>query len=223
MTISNYSATLNHARIQCPPKEVPRERSRDRERDFCYRRATDVELIEACLDGEQAAWNELVDRYKWLVYSVARRSGLSATDIDDAFQNVFTIVFRRLSSVRNHESLPAWVVTIARRECFHIGKSLPVGQDLDDDIAEEASGRGEPFVDEIHRWERQNMVRAAMDQLDPRSRTLLEALFLEVPTPSYQEIASRLDIPEGSIGPTRARAVKKLENILEVMGIDNLL
>ncbi|HYN88697.1 MAG TPA: sigma factor, partial [Ardenticatenaceae bacterium] len=70
---------------------------------------SDPALIQACINGDQSGWNELVDRYGRLVYSIPQRYGLSATDADDVFQNVFTIVLRRLESLRDQTRLSAWL------------------------------------------------------------------------------------------------------------------
>jgi DNA-directed RNA polymerase specialized sigma24 family protein len=60
----------------------------------------------------------------------------------------------------------------------------------------------------------------ALKHLEARCRELLMALFLESATPSYEELSKRLDIPVGSIGPTRARCFKKLEDKLVEIGFD---
>lgn len=62
------------------------------------------------------------------------------------------------------------------------------------------------------------MVREALQQLDGRDRDLLEALFMRTEPASYEQLAREFDIPIGSIGPTRARAFRKLEAILRDMG-----
>jgi hypothetical protein len=60
----------------------------------------------------------------------------------------------------------------------------------------------------------------ALDQLEPVGQQLLRALFLEQPTPSYEKVADRLGLAVGSIGPARARYLKKLETILTSLGAE---
>ena len=67
----------------------------------------DPELIRTCLRGDEAAWSKLVDRYRHLVYSVAKRYGLCDADADDVSQNVFVALFRKLGTIRNPSLLPA--------------------------------------------------------------------------------------------------------------------
>lgn len=177
---------------------------------------SDPDLIQACLNGDAAAWKELVERYARLVYSIPLRLGLSADDADDVFQNVFTIVFRQLHSLRNHNVLAAWLITITHRESLHLRKLLaPYAKSYEFSATIDALP-----PDQVETWERQHLVRQAMSQLDPESQKLLTALFLDPSAPTYKEIAARLGIPEGSIGPLRARCFKKLEAVLVAMGID---
>ena len=120
-----HNITHSNARLPqiAPTCAAPKQRTRwsQYRRDRVARSSdgavyrSDSCLIQACLDGEDAAWRELVDRYGRLVYSVALRYGLSAVDVDDVFQNVFTIVFNQLAQLRNQKLLAAWLITITWR------------------------------------------------------------------------------------------------------------
>ncbi len=177
----------------------------------------DAELIQACLDGDQTAWQELVLRYGRLVYSIPRRYGLSDSDADDVFQNVFTIVFRRLATLRDQARLTAWLITVTHREALRLSKRLPPASELDESAEDGAA----PPLDQVQNWERQHIVHQALDQLGSPCRELLTALFLDPDDNSYDKIASRLGIPIGGVGPTRARCFKKLEAILIRLGFDS--
>ena len=61
-------------------------------------RKDDTQLVQACLNGAADAWNELVDRYARLVYSIPRRYRLCEADSDDVFQAVFTQLFQQLAA-----------------------------------------------------------------------------------------------------------------------------
>jgi RNA polymerase sigma factor (sigma-70 family) len=63
--------------------------------------------------------------------------------------------------------------------------------------------------------EEQHRIRTALSLLDDRCKTLLEMLFYASEVPSYAEIAASLGVPEGSIGPTRARCLAKLLRMLK--------
>ena len=85
---------------------------------------SDAALVRACLAGDEDAWEELVDRYGRLVYSIPRRLGLSAVDADDVFQNVFAALFRRLADLRDQSRLTSWLITTTYRECWRAGKQV---------------------------------------------------------------------------------------------------
>ncbi len=175
----------------------------------------DPTLIGACLRGNESAWKELVERYGRLVYSIARRNGLSAIDADDVTQIVFMSLMRQLRSLRKQVCLAAWLITVTNRQSQRFARRNRICSELGETIADESS----PLQVQVQRWEQQEMVRRAISQLDRRDRELIINLFLES-APSYAEIASHLGLPEGSIGPTRARAFKKLERILFAMGFE---
>jgi RNA polymerase sigma factor (sigma-70 family) len=176
---------------------------------------SDAHLIKACLDGDEKAWNDLVERYARLVYSIPRRYGLAAEDADDVFQSVFTIVFRQLRKLREQQALVAWLIKITHRESLRVARLAKHGE-LDERIQDTA----DPPSEQAELWERQHMVREAISEIGAPCRDLLTALFLESPLPSYNEIAARLELSIGSIGPMRARCFKKLESMLTAMGLD---
>ena len=178
---------------------------------------SDTDLIDACLSGDQQAWQELVTRYSRLVYSIPRRNGFNADDADDVFQNVFTIVYRQLSTLRQRQALPAWLITITQRQCIRLRKPGLAQVELNETGLDSELQTG----DQVQAWERQHLVQQALRELDPRCRQLLTALFLDPGGDGYKAIATRLQIPIGSIGPVRARCFKKLETILKAMGIDS--
>lgn len=179
---------------------------------------SDPLLVRACLAGDEAAWEELIDRYGRLVYSIPRRLGLSESDADDVFQNVFVTLLRNLGSLRDQTRLSAWLITTTRREAWRLGRAG--SRRAEDELNESLPADDPAALDDVVRWEREQGVREALRRLDDRCRELLTALFLEPATPSYEVIASRLGIPVGSIGPTRARCFKKLDAILRELGID---
>lgn len=178
---------------------------------------SDPQLIEACLAGHQQAWNEVIDRYGRLVYSIPRRYGLSEADADDVSQSVFTILYRKLDSLQDKTRLSAWLITTTHRECWRIGKKGDNAATLNEQI----TSVGNPSDSQLETWEQQQLIREAMQRLGGSCRDLLTALFLDPSEPSYEQIAERLNIKVGSIGPTRARCFKKLERLLVEMGFES--
>ena len=177
---------------------------------------SDPGLVQACLDGDDAAWSTLVEKYQRLVLSVAHKCGLADADADDVFQIVFTTLFRRLDGLRDQTRLSSWLITTTYREAWRFGKSAQRHTALDEAIVDV----GTPPGDLVAQAEREQLVRDAMVLLDDRCRALLTALFLTDDAPSYDQIAGRFGMPVGSIGPTRARCFKKMDAVLREMGID---
>ncbi len=172
----------------------------------------DVAVIEACLAGDEHAWAELVTRYSRLVHSVIRRHRLAGATADDVFQDVFTACVRQLPKIRRHTALPKWFITTTHRVCRKHYESARGGQATPPaDLADVA----EPPAELIEAWERQHLVGRALRSLGGRCRDLLTALYAEPSPVRYDELARRLEIPTGSIGPTRARCLKKLLAIIE--------
>ncbi len=183
-----------------------------KERAGTYR--SDPALVQACIDGEEGAWFELVERYSRLVYSIALRNGFPAADADDVVQNVFLIALRRLTGLRDQTRLSSWLITTTYRECWRLRRREPAQDELDEAVPD----AGEPVGAELLRWEREQQVHEALGRIDDRCRELLSALFLEEGEASYAVVAERLGVPVGSIGPTRARCFKKLEKALGQVG-----
>lgn len=163
---------------------------------------TDASLVERCLEGDSAAWQSLVLRYQRLIYSVARayfRNGVA----DDVFQDVCLELYRRLESVRDVQSLPAWIITVTKRTC---GKALANVSDWEDVDSESLAD----IDQKIPAIENRFWLEQVLDSLSDRDRQLIECLYLDPDQPSYAEISDKLNIPVASIGPTRARSLEKL-------------
>jgi RNA polymerase sigma factor (sigma-70 family) len=176
---------------------------------------SDPGLVQACLDGDETAWAELVERYQRLVLSVARRCGLSDDDADDVFQIVFATLFRRLEGLRDQTRLSSWLITTTYREAWRLGRNTERHAPLSEAIVDV----GTPPFELVAQAEREQLVREAIGRLDARCRNLLTALFLSGDQPAYDEVARRFGMPVGSIGPTRVRCFKKLAAILDELGV----
>lgn len=182
----------------------------------------DDELVRRCLEKDREAWEALVTRYGKLVYALAMRSGLSSDDSADVFQMVFVTAYRNLHLLDRPESLPFWLSTIARREAWQVSRKLsrrvePRPSDASQPLPEVASPTPLPD-EEVERVERVGLVHRGLDLLDERCRSLLQLLFFQEPSMSYEEASRTLGLPLGSIGPTRARCLEKLKRSLAKVG-----
>lgn len=177
---------------------------------------TEDDLVLSCLDGSERAWEEMVRRYSRLIYSVTRRYGVAASDSEDICQNVFIKAFRYLSNLRDPSRLSAWLIATTHHECLTFEARSTSHEELEDDLSDADASP----LEHVYQGELQQLVRQAVGELDGQSQRLLTALFFETASPSYRDIADRLGIPTGSIGPMRARSLKKLKEILAASGPD---
>jgi RNA polymerase sigma factor (sigma-70 family) len=186
---------------------------------------TDEALISACRRGDESAWDMLIKRYQRLVYSIPRRAGLDEFSSAEVFQNVFAGLVERLDRIEHPERIQAWLVTTTRRETWRMirgrkASSAITIQPGNDETEPVDPPDAAPLPDEILlRLEQQHKIRNLVAEMDERCRLLLEMLFYRSEPSPYSEIADTLGLPEGSVGPTRARCLQKLLRLLEKSGL----
>lgn len=180
--------------------------------------AEDEKLVQDCLNGDENAWNKLIDKYKRLIYSVPVKYGLSPDDAADIFQNVCVDLFQNLSKVRKIESLRSWLITVATHKCFHHKKQQKPNVELDameQDVAEDLAAAVPQVLEEV---EEEQAVRDAIEKLSPRCAELVKMLFFQQPPRPYTEVAQKLGLATGSIGFIRGRCLNRLQKILAELG-----
>ncbi len=179
-------------------------------------------LVTRARNGDKQAWDELVERYAPLIWSICRRYRLRQVDADDVEQDVWLRLVDQLASLRDPAALPGWLTTTTHRECCRVlraaRKQEPAGHWLDvANIADKMTGMVES---DLLGTERSAALREALTQLPPDSRRLIAMLFKD-PRMPYTEISARLGIPVGSIGPRRARCLDKLRRYPAVAALIN--
>ena len=167
-------------------------------------------LVKAAADGDGESWNALVERYLPLVWSVTRGYRLSAKDAEDVSQTVWLRLVEHLTDSREPRALPKWIMTTTKHEVLHLirahQRELPVDPLVDSSLD---STEHLELDAELLRCERHQALRDGLAELAPQHRELLLLLIADPPI-SYREISRLLDIPIGSIGPTRARCLDRL-------------
>ena len=97
-----------------------------------------VALVTRASGGDHDAWNELVDRYAALVYTICTRYRLSNHDTEDVGQNVWLLLAEQLGKLREPAALPGWLATTTARECVRVvtaaSKAERLGRELDDSV-----------------------------------------------------------------------------------------
>jgi RNA polymerase sigma factor (sigma-70 family) len=183
---------------------------------------SDAELIAACSSREAWAWDALIDRYKRLVYSVALRAGLGQEDAADVFQTVFTVLLENLHKLHAPQGLAAWLITTTKRTSWNVLRKRRREWTDSEEVAATVAAV-EEWVSkeqwEEGRWADQALVRQALERLGGRCKKLLWLLYYDRSEPSYEDISRRLNVPLGSVGPTRARCLQKMRRMLQGMGM----
>ena len=161
--------------------------------------------------GDREAAGEIVRRYEGMLTAVTRRCGLTEQSRQDVIQTTWLRLFERPSRVREPEHLGGWLKTTCTREAWRTAHTDRRDVLSGDEVARvEADGQDPEEV--LIQREQERWFRQAVEQLPRRQRLLLEALIAD-PVPSYEEISVQTGIPVGSIGPTRARAIERLQRL----------
>jgi len=167
---------------------------------------SDSALVAECLAGEQAAWNELVERFSRYVFAIATQAfRLSQADAEDVFQDVFARIYDRLETLRDPAALRPWIAQLTRRECLDrlraATRETPV-ETLPEEI--------ENVVDHL---EEAFDVRIELSALSEECQAVLDRFFCR--DESYRTIGEALDLPPGTIASRISRCLGRLRERLE--------
>jgi RNA polymerase sigma factor (sigma-70 family) len=170
-------------------------------------------LLARAAQGDQRAWDELVEEHTRLLWSVARSFRLDAADANDVVQTTWLRLVEHLDRIEDPARLVGWLVTTARREAMRVlrrsGRERPVYQDTVLDRPDDAP----PVDTAVLVDERDRALWEAFEHLSEKCQQLLR---VAVANPkAYDEISAALDMPIGSIGPTRRRCLTHLRALVE--------
>jgi RNA polymerase sigma factor (sigma-70 family) len=170
-----------------------------------------TDLVTRARDGDKQAWDALVERFAPLIWSICSRHHLDRADVEDIGQTVWLQLVDQLDKIRDPAALPGWLATATRRECLRVLRTIRgphvAGYVLDAEIIPDDRA---PLADqELLVAERHAALREAFAHLPPCYQQLIAVLIEDPPVP-YTQIAARLGIPVGSIGPTRRRCLDRL-------------
>jgi RNA polymerase sigma factor (sigma-70 family) len=166
------------------------------------------ELVPRAIAGERQAWETLVARLQRVAWRSIAGFDLGDEDRKDAFAATFFRLNERLSTIREPAKLPGWVATTARNEVHTLLRArrrLRTTDPHDLPLVPQPAVSDEGLMDdELH-----GAVRLGFASLSARCQELLRLVTLDPPL-SYAEIGDLLDMPHGSIGPTRQRCLDQL-------------
>ncbi len=175
-------------------------------------------LVRLAASGDEDAWQALVDRYTGMLWSIARAYGLPTAEAADVVQTAWLRLVERLETLRDPDSVGAWLATTVRREAVRTlrrgSRQVLSGDDRPLELADPRPGPAASVVTA----ERAALLWRSVNQSPERCRRLLRVLMAD-PPPSYEQISSALDMPIGSIGPTRRRCLEQLRRTVTLSGV----
>lgn len=171
--------------------------------------ATTTDLVRAAAGADENAWKTIIDRYTGTVRSIARAHRLGDADAADVAQTVWLRLLLNIGRLRDPERVGGWVATTARHECLRLCRQQGRLRLVDDTAVLDSMGAAPDPAPAVESEGQEVVLRGAVESLPPRQRAILDLLMADPPT-SYGDIATGLDIPIGSIGPTRRRSLQTL-------------
>jgi len=191
------------------------EPSQASERDFVAMEV--AQLVNAAAEGDETAWNSIVERFGGLVWATVRAHRLSPGDGAEVVQTTWLRLVEHLDRIRDPERLGGWLATTARNECLrqirHSAREVP------SDMAAFESSDDRTLEHSLLAAERDRALWKAFSELGERCQALLRVLMAET-EPSYQEVSAALGMPIGAIGPTRRRCLERLGQDPQLAGFN---
>jgi RNA polymerase sigma factor (sigma-70 family) len=167
-------------------------------------------LVRAAAARDDRAWQELYSRFTPTLRAAARGFRLCPADVDDVVQQTWLAALRHIHTIEKPEAICSWLLVTARREALRTMQRR-VREVITDELPEYAVPQAAPPESELIRDERRRAVHTAVRRLRGRKQLVLDAL-LQTPDASYVDLAQRLQMPIGSVGPTRERGLERLRS-----------
>ena len=164
-------------------------------------------------DGEPAALDRLVRRVTPTLWQLARAHRLDAAAAEDVVQMTWLLLVRRADTVRDGQAVLAWLTVTARREAWRMRKSQRQEDSFEPDVLAAAVPPQDDVERQIVADDEARTLWRQVARLSERCQRLLRTVAFG-DRPDYRKTAAELDMPHGSIGPTRRRCLAKLRELL---------
>jgi RNA polymerase sigma factor (sigma-70 family) len=164
--------------------------------------------------GDQGAWDEIVERYAPMVWSICTGFRLSDRDLEDVAQNVWLLLVEQLGKLPEPAALAGWLAATTRRECLRVATASRRPEPLD---PPDAGVTGE----EVIMAERNAALRAALAELPASCQSLMNMLVSDPPY-SYAAISTALGIPVERVGSLRARCLERIRESSALLGLADI-
>jgi RNA polymerase sigma-70 factor (ECF subfamily) len=164
--------------------------------------ATDIEtLIQRCLRGDQRAWDEIVRTYWRRVFNLAYKFVGRHEEAEDLTQDIFLKIFKSLDSFDRRANFQTWLISVSRNLCIDHYRSVRKERETIDrhvDASELSPRSHEPGpMASLEQRDRVDLLREALSALPETLRSAV--VMRDLQELSYQEIADRLKLPEGTV------------------------
>lgn len=175
----------------------------------------DAALVQRCLNGDQKAFEVLVDRYQRPIFNLALRFAADAIDAEDIVQSVFVKVYEKLSSFNPSYKFFSWLYKIAVNESINFLNRKKNLEQFDEDVHSTVAPQEDSFDDH----EVNKKIDLALLELKPEYRIVVVLNHFQDLT--YKEIGYILDIHENRVKSRLFSARKRLRSILLKKGISH--
>ncbi len=159
------------------------------------------DLIERCLLGDQAAWEQIVRQHWRKVFNVAYKFVGSHEQAEDLTQDIFLKIFKSLDTFDRRANFQTWLISVSRNLCIdHYRSVRKERQTIDREVTAEALSPVSTTLSPLAALEHRDLaglLRIALQRLPPSLR--MAVLLRDIQELSYQEIAERLHLPEGTV------------------------
>jgi RNA polymerase sigma-70 factor (ECF subfamily) len=167
-----------------------------------------ADILSRCRKGDQEAWNMLINSYSKSVYNIALNFFAERDIAADVTQEIFIKIYHNLDKFREEKSFTSWIFAISKNYCIDYWrrnkKFLQNSQELDEKIS---SGLSTP-EEKLMKDSEIEVLRRKISLLEPELRIVL--IMRDIQDMSYQEIAERFSIPEGTVKSRINRARLRL-------------
>ncbi len=176
-------------------------------------------LIQRCLGGDQVAWEDIVRQHRRKVFNIAYKFTGRHDEAEDLTQDIFLKIFKSLNTFDRRANFQTWLISVSRNLCIDHYRSVrkereTINRDVDPGDLSPASTTSSPYA-QIELRDRVTLLRQALDKLAPTLRTAV--MMRDIQEMSYQEIADRLSLPEGTVKSRINRGRTELARQIQIL------
>ena len=182
-------------------------------------------LIERCLNGDQAAWEAIVRQHWRKVFNIAYKFVGKHDAAEDLAQDIFLKIFKSLNTFDRRANFQTWLISVSRNLCIDHYRSVrkereTIDRDVDPNELSPASHEISPMA-HLEQRDRVVLLRHALAELPDTLKTAV--LMRDIQEMTYQEIADRLKLPEGTvksrINRGRTELARQVKRMVDSTGI----